>query len=81
VWEPVGGLVAFGYGGSESRHVSESKSPIYVRNALGSYSPILVHSLTIAQSDCNELVWDVCEFVGGLVLFSHSRADSEQTRF
>jgi hypothetical protein len=41
------------------------------------YSSILVHSpLTTAQSDCNELVLDVCEFVSGLIMFGHGVAQS-----
>jgi hypothetical protein len=65
----------------QRRHVSgsnrlfRSKSP----SDRHPYSPILVHSpLTIAQSVCNEVLLDVCEFVGGLTLFGMvvQRADT-----
>jgi hypothetical protein len=44
------------------------------------YSPTLAHSpLAIAQSDGNELLLYVCEFVGGLIMFGHGVP--EETRF
>jgi hypothetical protein len=83
VCEFVGGLTLFGYGGAESRHVSgrKKRQNRLFRSTSPSdrhpYSPILVHyPLTIAQSVCNEVLLDVCEFAGGLILFGYGGAES-----